>query len=105
MCLYTDWKKPRKASKDIIVYKILTNDFKSLFYKKTYTLETLYKLSNSLEILKNPNDAFSEAVSSGVVFDGFHSYAFNIKPSIIVRSFLVVECTIPAGSSKVSATI
>lgn len=95
MCLYTEWKKPKKAEKDIIVYKILDKDCVSPYRGFVYNLGVKY-------------DTDMESLGSRFVgcyiYAGFH--AFTSKRALLkssrrkeLKSVVAFECIIPKGSS------
>lgn len=96
MCLYTRWKKPKKAEKDIIVYKILNKDCASPYRGFKYNLGVKYDTDM---------ESFKGMFTSGLYIEsGFH--AFTSKRALL-KSFLKKEfksakafkCIIPKGSS------
>ena len=92
MCLYTKWKKPKKAKKDIIVYKILDKDCVSPYRGFKYNLGVKY--DTDMESFNTPFD-------NGLYIDvGFH--AFTSKRALLkssLKSRIAFKCIIPKGSS------
>lgn len=92
MCLYTKWQKPKKAEKDIIVYKTLYKNCVSPYRGFVYNLGVKYDTDMEFCGSKYTDGLFVEA--------GFH--AFTNKRALL-RSFLpagvAFKCIIPKGSS------
>ena len=84
-------KEKRIAESDIICYKVLKQNYRSLFEDFKYKFRILYKLDIELK----PTEDFK-------IYEGFHSYKDPpIKSYMcsIVDDPLCVECTIPKGST------
>ena len=92
MCLYTKWKKPKKAKRDIIVYKILDRYCKSPYRGFAYNLGVKYDTDMK---------SFKGMFTSGIYIDvGFH--AFTSKRALLkssLKSGVAFKCIIPKGSS------
>lgn len=92
MCLYTKWKKPKKAEKDIIVYKILDKNCISPYRGFVYNLDVKYDTD-----MKSYEGMFT----SGLYIDvGFH--AFTSKRALLkscLKPPTAFKCVIPKGSS------
>lgn len=96
MCLYTKWKKPKKAKKDIIVYKILRENYISPYRGFSYNLGIKYDTDM---------DFFTDPYDDGLYIDvGFH--AFTSKRALLKSNLkkyfstgIVFKCIIPKGSS------
>jgi len=96
MCLYTRWKKSKKAKKDIIIYKILDKDCVSPYQGFMYTLGTKYNT-----IMRRRDSLFDGGF---FIDDGFHAFTNRIallnsdskKYFIGAKAF---KCIIPKGSS------
>ena len=96
MCLYTKWKKPKKAEKDIIVYKILDKDCISPYRCFAYNLGVKYDTDI---------ESYKGVFTSGIYIEnGFH--AFTSKRALLksalkkgFRPATAFKCIIPKGSS------
>ena len=96
MCLYTRWKKPKEAEKDIIIYKILCKDYRSPHMGFLYNLGVKYNTDM---------ESYSSQYTDGrYVEAGFH--AFTNKRALLKSSLkkdfistVAFKCIIPKGSS------
>lgn len=96
MCLSTKWKKPKKAERNIIVYKILDKDCISPYRGFIYNLGVKYNTD-----MKSCEDIFTDNI---YVDDGFHAFTSKralLKSYIYEDSISTVafKCIIPKGSS------
>lgn len=91
MCLYTKWKKPKEAKKDIIVYKILNKTCVSPIRDFVYNLGVKYNTDMKFYGGQYTDGLFVEA--------GFH--AFTNKRALLRSSLpgVAFKCIIPKGSS------
>lgn len=97
MCLYTQWKKPKKAEEDITVYKILDETHVSPIRGFVYNLGVKYNTD-----MRTHESLFAFGF---YVEDGFH--AFTSKRALLKSSLMknplklgvAFKCIIPKGSS------
>lgn len=100
MCLYTRWKKPKTATKDIVVYKILSvysTHLASPYMNFVYDLDMLYETK------------FTKTKGcSGrgyYIYAGFHAYtskkiASNTDLDCSFSTYeRIYKCVIPKGST------
>lgn len=96
MCLYTRWKKPKKAEKDIVVYKILHKNCISPYRGFEYDLGVKYDTDM---------ESFKSQYTNGLYIDvGFHAFTSKraLLKSGLKRDFIpgvAFKCIIPKGSS------
>lgn len=96
MCLYTKWKKPKKAEKDIIVYKVLSRNCISPYTCFVYNLGVKYDTDM---------ESFNSYFTNGLYIEaGFH--AFTSKRALLrscvkerFPTMVAFKCIIPKGSS------
>ena len=96
MCLYTEWKKPKKTEKDIIVYKILSKNCISPYRGFAYDLGVKYDTDMESYEGMSTNGLYIEA--------GFHAFTSKraLLKSCVKESFpigVAFKCIIPKGSS------
>lgn len=96
MCLYTKWKKPKKAKKDIIVYKILDENCISPYRGFAYNLGVKYDTN-----MKSYKEMF---ISGLYIYVGFHAFTSKraLLKSYLKKEFIsavAFKCIIPKGSS------
>lgn len=95
MCLYTKWKEPKKAKKDIIVYKILRENCISPYRGFSYNLGVKYDTDM---------ESYEGISSKGIVINvGFHAFTSKraLFKSNVNKYFSTGEafkCIIPKGS-------
>lgn len=95
MCLYTRWKKPKTAKRNIVIYKILIKDRVSPYRGFLYNLGVKY--NTDMEPFKSP-------YTDGFYIDaGFH--AFTSKRALLKSSLkkefmstIAFKCLIPKDS-------
>ena len=90
MCLYTEWKIPRKAESNIIVYKILHKNCVSPYRGFAYNLGVKYDTDM---------ESFNSPFGNGLYIDvGFH--AFTSKRALLKSALpgIAFKCIIPKGS-------
>ena len=92
MCLYTEWKKPKKAENDIIVYKILDKNCVSPYRDFKYNLGVKYDTG-----MNSCNSQFTNGLYINVGFHAFTSKRALLKSSL--KSGVAFKCIIPKGSS------
>ena len=96
MCLYTRWKKPKKAKRNIIVYKILDKTRVSPYRGFVYNLGVKY--DTDMDFFINP-------FGGGLYIDvGFHAFTSKraLLKSALKKDFIpgvAFKCIIPKGSS------
>lgn len=95
MCLYTKWKKPKKAEKDIIVYKILSKNCISPYMDFAYDLGVKY--DTDMESYKG---MFTNGFYISAGFHAFTSKRALLNSDLKKYSLIVVafKCIIPKGS-------
>lgn len=96
MCLYTKWRKPKKAERNITVYKILDVNCVSPYRGFVYNLGVKYNIDMKLCDSSYYGDLFIE--------DGFHAFTSKkaLLKSHLKRDFIpakAFKCIIPQGSS------
>ena len=100
MCLYTRWKKPKVATEDIIVYKILSvysTHLASPYINFVYDLDRLYetKFTKSKSYIEK----------GYYIYAGFHAYvsrkiASNADLDCNFNTYeRIYKCIIPKGST------
>ena len=95
MCLYTKWKKPKKAEKDIIVYKILDKYCVSPYRGFMYNLGVKYNTD-----MESYNGQFTKGLYIHAGFHAFTSKRALLKSSLKKeKSAIAFKCVIPKGSS------
>ena len=92
MCLYTRWKKPKEAEKDIIVYKILDKNCVSPYRGFAYNLGVKYDTN-----MESYNSYFNNDLYIKAGFHAFTSKRALLKSSL--KSGVAFKCIIPKGSS------
>ena len=97
MCWISNILNKQIAKQDYTVYKLVKFDTfdtcKSLVYNYVYTFEKLYELEQPL-LNKEYNGTY-------IIYEGFHAYtelSIMYHAENIIEG-LVVECTIPKGST------
>ena len=108
MCLQTTWEKPKKAEKDIIVYKIveLTNrGIKAPYNDFIYEPYKLYKTKMKLTDDFCPFDTIAQIARDNCneklynIGQGFHSAKYKKRLGWVdERTQFIVKCIIPKGS-------
>lgn len=97
MCLYTKWKKPKEAKKDIIVYKILDETRVSPIRGFVYNLGVKYDTN-----FEHVNSLFTNGRFINAGFHAFTSKRALLKSSLMknpLKLGVAFKCIIPKGSS------
>lgn len=94
MCLYTKWKKPKIATKDIVVYKVLrtySEHIESPYRGFVYNLKELYETK------------LTKCKSLGgleySIFEGFHAFVSKKINWYFRTHEKLYKCIIPKGST------
>jgi hypothetical protein len=113
MCLQTTWKKPKEATEDITVYKIVRRDSLTMQWRPPFYYEDdfVYKIGElhktTLEETSDISHLDCEALSDRQlsseewisIGQGFHSAATEGRLiGILTRDHYIAECIIPKGS-------